>query len=89
MNIAVSIADNTYRLRVAFIIAANKMEKIRTLEHAACGMRRNEHNCQVQEQLNSRPTKVYDQKDYYVGRVLERLTVATMKLCRDSAQLDL
>jgi hypothetical protein len=30
---------------------------------------------------------VYGHEDCYVGRALERLTVATMMLCRDSASV--
>ena len=35
------------------------------------------------------PQRSNGHKDWYVGRALDRLTVATMMLCRDSAQVEL
>jgi hypothetical protein len=40
----------------------------------------------VQGKLNrQKPTKVYSHDGCYVERAMERLTVITMRLCRDSA----
>ena len=48
------------------------------------------HNYKVQEQLKSRASKeCMAEIARYVGRALDRLTVTTMLLCRDSAQVEL
>lgn len=53
---------------------------------SVCDCRIAEHNYKVQEQLKSRAHKECMAKiGRYVGRALDRLTVATMLLCRDSA----
>jgi hypothetical protein len=50
-------------------------------------MARNAHNYKHKENSKEqKPTKVYGHEDQYVGRAMERLTVATMVLCRDSAE---
>ena len=53
---------------------------------SVCDCRIAEHNYKVQEQLKSRAHKECMAKiGRYVGRALDRLTVTTMLLCRDSA----
>lgn len=53
---------------------------------SVCDCRIAEHNYKVREQLKSRAHKECMAKmGRYVGRALDRLTVTTMLLCRDSA----
>ena len=53
---------------------------------SVCDCRFAEHNYEVQEQLKSRAHKECMAKiGRYVERALDRLTVTTMLLCRDSA----